>query len=121
MYMHIMYELRVWFFNQWFDFIGLHVCEWGILHYIQIHVNVYNIIHVYQPLPQTCKEKALYTICALYVCELYDLHQQTSFPFVSPFSNHSTVALLESKLIPLSIEECTRPKQKEHIARHLKL
>lgn len=91
------------------------------MEYIQIHVNVYNIIHVYQPLPQTCKEKALYTICALYVCELYDLHQQTSFPFVSPFSNHSTVALLESKLIPLSIEECTRPKQKEHIARHLKL
>jgi len=34
----------------------------------------------------------------------------TSFPLVSPFSNHSTVTVRESQLSPLTMAECTRPE-----------
>ena len=35
--------------------------------------------------------------------------KSTSFPFVSPFSNHSTVKLRWSQLTPDTIAECTLP------------
>ena len=43
----------------------------------------------------------------------------TSFPFVSPFSNHSTVTLLASGFRPLITAECMRPRKHKRGCRWL--
>ena len=46
--------------------------------------------------------------------EIYRTISLTSFPLVSPLSNHSTVTLLVSTLMPETTAECIRPEKQNN-------